>query len=274
MVRKSFRPYIFTKSNVALINMLSKNKIKLIQSLNRKKNRDESGLFLVEGTKMVEEALRSDFQIETIIGTSEFLLQHINKKLEKTEIIEAESISIQKASLLQNPQDSLALIKIPANTNLPVPKEDNLILALDFIQDPGNLGTILRIADWFGIHTIICSENTVDVYNPKVVQASMGAIFRVKTHYTELTDFLSGSMNKQVPIYGTFLNGENIYQENLTPNGILVLGNEGNGISDPVSLLITKRLFIPSFSSMDNKPESLNVAVAAALCCSEFKRRS
>jgi len=253
--------------------MLSKNKIKLIQSLNKKKGREEYGLFLAEGTKMVEEALRSSFHIKTIIGTSDFLHQHPEAQTKAVEIIEADSQAIQKASLLQNPQDSLALITLPTFTNTGINCKKDLVLALDFIQDPGNLGTILRIADWFGIHTIICSENTVDAYNPKVVQASMGAIFRVNIHYTKLDDYLSASVKNQIPVYGTFLNGKNIYNENLTPNGILALGNEGNGISDSVSQHITQKLVIPDFSSLNNKPESLNVAIAAAICCSEFRRR-
>jgi len=253
--------------------MLSKNKIKQIQSLNRKKNRDESGLFLVEGNKMVEEALRSSFIVETLICTSEFILVHPEIRMRAMEIIETNSELIHKASLLQNPQDSLAIVRMPDSTNQTEDFENELILALDFIQDPGNLGTILRIADWFGIHHVICSENTVDVYNPKVVQASMGAIFRVKTKYVQLDDFLNQSTYSGVTVYGTFLEGENIYTENLTRNGILVLGNEGNGISESVAKFVTQKLFIPSFSNETNKPESLNVAIATAICCSEFKRR-
>lgn len=253
--------------------MLSKNKIKLIQSLSRKKNRDETGLFLVEGNKMVEEALRSDFITETLICTSEFLSLHPEIKSSAKELIVADCDSIQKASLLQNPQDALALIRQPVGQLLVPDLKQDLILALDFIQDPGNLGTILRIADWFGIHTVICSENTVDVYNPKVIQASMGAIFRVKTEYIKLENLLKKTVEDQIPVYGTFLKGKNIYTETLSGNGIIVMGNEGNGISEPVSQFVTRKLFIPGFSSDKNKPESLNVAIATAICCSEFKRR-
>ncbi len=253
--------------------MLSKNKIKLIQSLNRKKSRDESGLFLVEGNKMVEEVLRSDFKTETLICTTGFLKQHPEIKSKVNELIEADSESIQKASLLQNPQDSMALVYMPPNNEPKIDLKNNLILALDFIQDPGNLGTILRIADWYGIDTVICSENTVDVFNPKVIQASMGAIFRVKTWYTALDSYLNEIVSNQIPVYGTFLEGKNIYTESLARNGVIVLGNEGNGISESVSKLVTHKIFIPSFSSNRNKPESLNVAIATAICCSEFKRR-
>ena len=253
--------------------MLSKNKIKLIQSLNRKKNRDESGVFLVEGNKMVEEAIRSGFKIELIICTSYFADQHPEIYSQTTELIITDSESISKASLLQNPQDALAIVCQPRNGFPELNLENQLCLALDFIQDPGNLGTILRIADWYGIKHIVCSENTVDVFNPKVVQASMGAIFRVKTFITDLSSFIKTSGESGIPIYGTFLEGQNIYQQKLSPNGIIVLGNEGNGISDSISRLVTHKLLIPSFSTHPNKPESLNVAIATAICCSEFRRR-
>lgn len=222
---------------------------------------------------MVEEALRSDFRIETLICTSSFLNDHPEIPSKANEVIEADSKSIQKVSLLQNPQDSLALVHQAANSVPDLNLSNDLILALDFIQDPGNLGTILRIADWFGINTVICSENTVDVFNPKVVQASMGAIFRVNTWYTNLEDFLKEAVNSQIPVYGTFLEGNNIYAETLTRNGVILLGNEGNGISESISKFVTHKLVIPSFSSEENKPESLNVAIATAICCSEFKRR-
>jgi TrmH family RNA methyltransferase len=252
--------------------MLSKNKIKLIQSLNRKKNRDETGFFLVEGNKMVEEALLSGYRIESMICTSRFLDQHSTSGSNVNEIIETDAESIQKASLLKSPQEALALIYIPENLKPAYDTTAELILALDFIQDPGNMGTILRIADWFGIKTIICSENTVDIYNPKVVQASMGAIFRIKTWNTNLRSFITENTGSHIPVYGTFLEGQNIYSETLTPNGIIVMGNEGNGISDPIKELVTQKLYIPSFSSGKGS-ESLNVAIAAAICCSEFRRR-
>lgn len=253
--------------------MLSKNKIKLIQSLNRKKDRDESGLFLVEGNKMVEEALRSEYKIETLVCTAQFAGQHPEIQSKAKEIIEADRDSIQKASLLQNPQEALAIVRQPETEQPELDLSTDLCLALDFIQDPGNLGTILRIADWFGISTVICSENTVDVFNPKVVQASMGAIFRIKTLYTNLESFLSETSEKQIPVYGTFMEGNNIYTEPLTKNGIVVLGNEGNGISDPIGKLVNRKIAIPTFSTNPNKAESLNVAIAASICCSEFRRR-
>jgi TrmH family RNA methyltransferase len=253
--------------------MLSKNKIKLIQSLNRKKNRDETGLFLVEGNKMVEEALHSEFQVELIVCTAAFLDQHSNGISAAHEIIETNHENLQKASLLKNPQDALALVRQSSNSKPKFNLGTDLILALDFIQDPGNLGTIIRIADWFGISTIICSYNTADCFNPKVVQASMGAIFRVKTWYTDLVEILADAEKSRIPVYGTYLNGKNIYTETLTPNGIVIMGNEGNGISMEASRFVSNRLFIPSFSVGENTSESLNVAIATAICCSEFRRR-
>lgn len=254
--------------------MLSKSKIKLIQSLNRKKGRDDSGLFLVEGNKLVDEALQSDFDIETLICTQHFLEKYPASSQKAREIIETDKESIHRTSLLQNPQDSLALVRKPAISSYQINSQSKLHLALDFIQDPGNLGTIIRIADWFGIETVICSENTADIFNPKVVQATMGAIFRVNCYYTNLETCLTTKKNNNVPIYGTFMDGENIYTEELTENGIIVMGNEGNGISEPISKLVSKRLTIPTFSPKSNKSESLNVAIATSICCSEFLRRT
>lgn len=253
--------------------MLSKNKIKLIQSLNHKKYRDELGIFLVEGNKMVEEALRSDFSIQLLACTSEYAMLHPGISRRSDEVIITDKDLIQKASLLQNPQDALAIVTKPVNASPEINLQKELCLALDFIQDPGNLGTIIRIADWFGISHVVCSENTVDIFNPKVVQASMGSIFRVKTYDAPLTSFLKTSTEKNIPVYGTFLEGQNIYLQSLSGNGIIVLGNEGNGISAEAGKLVTHKLLIPSFSAHENKAESLNVAIAAAICCSEFKRR-
>jgi TrmH family RNA methyltransferase len=253
--------------------MLSKNKIKMIQSLNRKKNRDEMGVFLVEGNKMVEEAIRSDFKVELLVCTPDFAFRQPEITQRAKEIIETDSESIAKASLLQNPQDALAIICQPKNISQEINLKNHLCLALDFIQDPGNLGTILRIADWYGIDHVICSENTVDVFNPKVVQASMGSIFRTHVIITELSGFIQNATENEIPVYGTFLEGKNIYLETLSSNGIIVIGNEGNGISETIGRLVTQKISIPCFSTNVNKPESLNVATAAAICCSEFRRK-
>ena len=253
--------------------MLSKNKIKFIQSLDRKKYRDEYGVFLVEGNKLVNEALVSEFEIDLLVGTENFLSEKTIVSNRIAEIIATDKESIKKASLQQSPQEALAVIK---KTSLPISEANykgQLSLALDCIQDPGNLGTILRIADWFGINQIFCSNDTADVYNPKVVQASMGAIFRVKVFYVELPDFLAREKQKGLPVFGTFMNGKNIYTQKLSKEGILVMGNEGNGISEEIEKLVTEKISIPSFTENGSGSESLNVAIATAICCSEFRRR-
>lgn len=247
---------------------LSKNKIRQIASLAKKKERDESGTFLAEGNKLVSDLLPI-FRCRTLVCTQAFLEEHPTAQAE--EIITAEREEIAKASLLQSPQSALAVFEKPQHHLDRKAAAQHLTLALDTVQDPGNLGTIIRVADWFGIEDIICSADTVDVYNPKVVQATMGAIARVKTHYLDLEKFLSEE--KDCPIYGTFLDGKDIYKQDLTPNGIIVMGNEGNGISENISKLVNKRLFIPNYPTGRTTSESLNVAMATGIVCSEFRRR-
>ena len=240
--------------------MLSKNEIKEIRALGQKKFRDERGLFVVEGEKLVEEALRSGFEI---VG------------LYRTEDIGAEAMS--RISQLTHPSPALAVIRQPAPAKAaPALSPDELVLALDGIRDPGNLGTILRIADWFGIRQVLASEDTVEVFNPKVVQATMGAIFRVRVHYCRLARVLgcpAGPGMTAVPVYGTFLEGDNIYEADLTRGGVLLMGSEANGISPEVAATVTRKLFIPPFPTGAHTSESLNVAVATAIACSEFRRR-
>ena len=254
--------------------MLSKNKIKFIQSLSHKKIRDQENVFLAEGNKMVMEAISSDVPIQLIAGTPVFYSENDIPALAANEIIECSAEELKKASLLQNPQQALAVIKMRGQDISFTELRNELTLALDFVQDPGNLGTIIRIADWFGIRNIICSADTADCYNPKVIQASMGAIFRVKVHYLNLAVFLDEAGQNQLPVYGTFLEGANIYQSKLSSNGILVLGNEGHGISSEIARLIRYKIHIPSFPAGKTGPESLNVATATAISCSEFKRRA
>ncbi|MDX9882872.1 MAG: RNA methyltransferase [Prolixibacteraceae bacterium] len=253
--------------------MLSKNKIKFIQSLDRKKARDEYGVFLAEGNKLVEEAVVSGFKIELLAATEKFLIEKGIGATAAFEVIVTDRENIKKASLLQSPQEALAVIRKPSFPVSEIQCAGQLSLALDCIQDPGNLGTILRIANWFGISQVICSPDTVDVYNPKVVQASMGSIFNVKPVYTGLPDFLERAKSPECPVYGTLLDGKNIYRHPLSAAGILVMGNEGKGISAEIEPLVSERLFIPSFTDKDSAPESLNVAIATAICCSEFRRR-
>ncbi len=253
--------------------MLSKNKIKLIQSLERKKIREKENSFLVEGNKLVLEALQSGGRIRSLVATTSFIKQNscfLNRADEVTNVTEEE---LQKASLQQSPQQAIAIMEIPEQEQEWSPLPNELSLALDGIQDPGNMGTIIRIADWFGITNIICSGNTVDCYNPKVVQSSMGAIFRVVIHYCDLPKKLLNARELGIAVFGTFLEGENIYAAELNNNGILVMGNEGNGICPETEKLVSKKIHIPAFPSGRSGSESLNVATATAVCCAEFRRR-
>jgi TrmH family RNA methyltransferase len=253
--------------------MLSKNKIKFLQSLERKKIRDQERLFLVEGDKMVNEAIRSGFAVELICATEAFLISNSVPPDAAGEIIRVTHDELEKASLLQSPKNALAVVKIPDHQFSKNSIARKLSLALDCIQDPGNVGTLIRIADWFGIEQLLCSKDTADCYNPKVVQASMGAIFRVKVHYLDLKKALREAVGGGIPVFGTFLDGEIVYKHPLASEGILVMGNEGNGISPQVEELIAQRLFIPPYPEGQKNSESLNVATAAAICCAEFRRR-
>ncbi|MBQ9101389.1 MAG: RNA methyltransferase [Paludibacteraceae bacterium] len=247
---------------------LSKNKLRLLLSFTKKKARDEQNLFLAEGNKLVRDLLPY-FHCKTIVGTVDFFEKE-EIRLESDCYI-ATKEELERLSLTRSPQSVWALFERKEhNLNLSELKE-KLSLALDGVQDPGNLGTIIRIADWFGIENIICSSNCVDLYNPKVVQATMGAIARVKIHYTDLVKLMDSVGD--LPIYGTFLEGDIIYETPLSSNGIIVMGNEGNGISEEVKQRITQKLFIPNYPSNRKTSESLNVAVATSIVCSEFRRR-
>lgn len=256
--------------------MISKNKIKLIHALAQKKQRTAQRLFVAEGHKVVEDLL-SHFNCTFLAAKTEWLNE--KKQLVSglrqngTEIQDVTADELERASLLKTPQDVLAVFRLPderqADSNLPAKQ---LCLALDGIQDPGNMGTIVRIADWFGITHIWCSPDTADVYNPKTVQATMGALARVNVHYTDLQQFIK-SLPDDTPVYGTFLDGKNMYEQPLSANGIIIMGNEGNGISPAVAALVSKRLYIPNFPAERNTVESLNVAIATSIICAEFRRR-
>lgn len=248
--------------------MLSKNKIKFIRSLEKKKYRLESGCFLAEGNKLVADMLPF-FSCELLLAKSSWLATQGD--IDARELIVAEDEDVRKVSLLKNPQDVLAVFRQAQNELDKESLRNELSLALDEIQDPGNLGTIVRIADWFGIKNIICSPDTADIYNPKTVQATMGALARVRVHYFSLEEFLT-ELNA-VPIYGTLLDGENIYRQNLTSDGIIIMGNEGNGINPNLEKLITNKLYIPNYPPETESTESLNVAVATAITCAEFRRQ-
>ncbi|MDL2243647.1 RNA methyltransferase [Bacteroidales bacterium OttesenSCG-928-J19] len=247
--------------------MLGKNKIKGIKSLEKKKYRDETSCFLAEGNKLVNDMLPY-FDCELLLAKASWLATQGD--IRAKELIVAEGDEIERASLLKNPQDVLAVFR-KAEHKIDLSEiEQELSLVLDGIQDPGNMGTIIRIADWFGIRNIICSPDTADCYNPKVVQATMGALTHVKLHYTPLDSFFRSIGT--TPVYGTFLDGENIYQKELGGQGIIVMGNEGNGISPAIEPFINQRLYIPNYPADTPSTESLNVAVATAITCAEFRR--
>lgn len=240
------------------ILMLTKSQIKLILSLNQKKFRNQHGFFKVEGVKGILEFLNSHFVLHQLF-TTESIFDN-----ESTLISEAE---LKKISSLKTPNIALALFKIPEPKSV---DGSSLIVALDDIGDPGNLGTIIRLCDWFGVRDLVCSLSTVDCYNAKVVQATMGSLARVNVSYLELKPFLKASKLQK---FGTFMNGKNVYKEHLPDKGILILGNEANGISSSIENLVDQKITIPRFGTLQ-ETESLNVATATAIFLSEFKRRS
>lgn len=252
---------------------LSKNKIKYIHSLEIKKNRKTEKAFLAEGHKLVGDLL-GHFHCRLLAATDKWFIN--NKELQlndvgETLIVNEEELS--RASLLKTPQQVLAVFDQPEYPTDPAVIGHSLCLALDDIQDPGNLGTIIRLADWFGIEDVFCSPQTADIYNPKAMQATMGGIAHVRIHYTPLSDLIR-NLETDIPVYGTFLDGENMYGEKLSKNGLIVMGNEGNGISPEVGSLINRRLYIPNYPTGRETSESLNVAIATAVVCAEFRRQA
>ncbi|UQD55926.1 RNA methyltransferase [Flavobacterium sp. K5-23] len=240
--------------------MVSKNQIKLISSLQQKKYRIANQLFIAEGIKVIQELLQSNFELEHLYTTQNDFDEITSSK--KTLLYEDD---LKKISALATPNTCLAVFKIPAERDI---VDSGLIIALDSIRDPGNMGTILRLCDWFGVKQVLCSKETVDIYNPKVVQATMGSISRVNVSYIDLNAFVS---NTQLAVFGTFMDGVNIYKTTLPQEGVIVMGNEANGISKELENLINNRLSIPRFGDLQ-KTESLNVATATAIILSEFKR--
>ena len=240
--------------------MVSKNQIKLITSLQQKKYRIANQMFFAEGIKVINELLVSNFELVHLYTTeNDFATVSTDKKTV------VDQSDLKKITALATPNTCLALFKM---ANEKAVANTGLIVALDTIRDPGNLGTILRLCDWFGIHQIVCSKETVDVYNPKVVQATMGSISRVNISYLDLKDYISST---KLPVFGTFMDGENIYKSILPQNGVIVMGNEANGISKEIEAIVSQRLSIPRFGSVQ-LTESLNVATATAIVLSEFKR--
>ena len=237
---------------------LSKAQVKWVRSLQQKKYRDEHGVFVAEGEKCVEE-LKNTFEL-VLLATPE----------------NATATEIAQMSSLRTPQGVIGVFRKPEN-NCQLPTVNRqLLLALDGIQDPGNLGTIIRTCDWFGVHDIICSRDTADCYNPKVVQATMGALARVRVHYVDLPKVLADSKAEGTPLYGTLLEGKNMYHANAIPDkqhGIIIMGNEGNGVSQTVREIITHPLLIPPYPTNENTSESLNVGIATAIILAEFRKQ-
>ncbi|NDW18582.1 RNA methyltransferase [Dysgonomonas sp. 216] len=249
---------------------LTKNRIKHIQSLKDKKHRIEHKTFVAEGDKMVAELI-GKIKCQLLLVTDDFILGKDLSSVE--EVIVVDNSDLAKASFLKTPQNVLGVFYQPENEINPEELKSTLSMALDGVQDPGNMGTIVRLCDWYGIENIFCSKDCADIYNPKTVQATMGAISRVKIHYLDLEYFLS-EYATDIPVYGTLLDGNNMYTESLSENGIIIMGNEGNGIRPEIQRMITHKLFIPNYPATRETSESLNVAIATAIICAEFRRRS
>ncbi len=245
---------------------MTKSEIQLLKSLSDKRSRIETGLFVAEGEKLISELRQSSaLKLRKIYS--------LEGVFEGADVEWVAPREMERISQLKSANNSVALVDLPRYEIDFEALAGQLILVLDGVQNPGNLGTIIRLADWFGIENIICSENSADCFNPKVVQATMGAILRVKVHYTPLEPFLERMQQAGAPIYGTLLEGENIYEEPLSRSGVIIMGNEGQGISREVQQFIGHKLFIPPFPADRAGSESLNVAIATSVVCSEFRRR-
>ena len=244
---------------------MTKAEIQQLRALKDKRARDEERAFIAEGEKLVGEILDSQFVVRKVYSTDERLrganIEHVTKQ------------EMERISQLTTPTTTLAVVEQPRHTLSPSHLRGKLTLALDGVQNPGNMGTIMRLADWFGVENIICSRECADLYNPKVVQATMGALLRVKVHYVDnLSTLLSEARTSGLPIYGTLLDGNNIYHEKLSAEGIIVMGNEGRGLSDECRSTLTHKLFIPPYPADAPTSESLNVAMATGIILSEFRR--
>ncbi len=255
--------------------MISKNRIKYVRSLEMKKYRKAEGVFVAEGHKLVGDLL-DVFECKYLAATSEWLSAHeawIEQRKNRVEVDEVTDEELRRVSFQETPQQVLAVFRQPIyEVNVDEVVSRQLCLALDDVQNPGNLGTIVRLADWFGIEHIFCSKGCADIYNPKTVQATMGGMAHVQVHYVDLPQMLQG-LAGDIPVYGTFLNGDNMYQKELENRGVIVMGNEGKGVSKEVEAFVTERLYIPNYPAGRETSESLNVAIATAIVCAEFRRR-
>ena len=254
--------------------MVSRSKMNFIVSLQKKKTREEEKLYVIEGDKLVKEFLEAKMPVKILVAKPEFLnsLSLVHRQ-NIAEIIPASYDELKRISTLKTPHNALAVIEMPDNRMGPSTLGNELTVALDFIQDPGNLGTIIRAAAWFGIRNIFCSQNCVDVYNPKVIQSSMGAILHVNVFYTDIRKLLESGCNNGIKIYGAVVKGKSIYSSKLSGTGIILLGNESKGISDDLLPYITDRIMIPKINTEIPGIDSLNVSMAASVIFSEFIRR-
>ena len=255
--------------------MVSKSQRQFVRSLSQRKNRHDAGLFVAEGARIVQDLIRSSSEIKTIFGTSDWLAKNRSTIPSSVEVHQIDERELERLSELQSPYGALALVAMRQTTFDIQAIRGKLILGLEDIQDPGNLGAIIRLCDWFGIEHILANASTVDCYNAKVVQATTGSIARVNVYYrVDFAELVSQIAKADKRVYATTLEGENIYQANLERDALVLFGNEGNGLSADILKSCTHRLRIPSFNSGSFGAESLNVATAASIVCSEFCRRS
>ena len=244
---------------------MTKAEIQFVRSLADKRTRDEEHLFIAEGDKLIAEIIASGWKIRHLYALEGHFEGHAEQVSPK---------EMERLSQLKTASTSLAVVEQPRHKTPATASAEQLALALDGVQNPGNLGTIIRLADWFGVEDIFCSEDTADCFNPKVIQATMGAILRVRVHYLPLADFLARTAAQGVPVYGTMLDGENIYDAELKAGGVIVMGNEGKGVSEACARHFTHRLLIPTYPADRQGSESLNVAMATGIVCAEFRRRT
>jgi RNA methyltransferase, TrmH family len=257
------------------IAVITAAEIRFIKSLKEKKNRTTNGLFVVEGNKSVVELIKSDYSIHSLYAISEWLSgigKHPAKTVDENKIKIISSVELERISLLEQPTGVIAIAQLPQQKNIVLPANE-IIIALDNIQDPGNLGSMIRTADWFGVTTILCSNDTVDAFSHKVVQASMGSLFRTNIFYVDLvTELKKCKAENNIPVYATMLSGKNLYETNFSVAGVLLMGNEGKGISEKLLPMVQEKIFIPCFSKNTNWPESLNVGAALAVCLGEITK--
>ncbi|MBC5620444.1 MULTISPECIES: RNA methyltransferase [Butyricimonas] len=251
--------------------MLSKHLTNIIQNLEKKKFREKYNLFKIEGEKLVQELFLSDMKVDTLIARPSWIERN-RQKAQSYNTIEVNEIEMGRVSNFKSLPEVIALAQIPVKEHSPEEIKNELSIVLNGIQDPGNLGTILRLSDWFGVRHVFCDHDCANIFNPKSVQASMGAIFRVNVFYLDLVEFIPQFVDQNFPCYGAFLEGENIYRTELRTKGFIVMGNEGNGISPEIERFVTRKITIPSFAHSPYSTESLNVGVATGIILSEFKR--